>query len=174
MSVKDLAGKLIASGKFTEKDRAGLEAMSEEGLTALSALAETPATPAAPAAPVVVSEAQPVKVVEAVEDKVLTEEEQIAALPASLRKMVDGFRTLQSQRKDALITALSKSQTAFTVDQLKAKDVEELETYSKLLGLTDPAVDYSLRAAGGSDATDDYPAPPDTYGLNKAAGTVTQ
>lgn len=123
--VKELAGRLVASAKapFEEKDRAGLEVLSETTLAALVHQYEKPA------------EDKPVE---------LTEDQWMAKAPATLRSMLDGFVASQTQRKNDLIALLKDGQEVYSEDELKSKDLAELTKIASLLGVDKPApVDFS-------------------------------
>lgn len=144
-----------AKTKFDEKDREWLMAASDETLDKLEPEDEKPEgeEPTAPAPPT------PEAPVSAAAKPPTFADLLSAASPedqAAWRRM----KAAESARKDALVTAL-KAHTAnpFSDDELKAASVEQLEKWSKLAGIDQPA-ETSFEGRGGPrSASNATPAP---------------
>lgn len=130
---KNAIDGLIAAKKFTEADRKGLEALSEEGIKAL-----TSTTPAVEPEPAVAAAAQTPSVP-------LTEDQALAALPG-LRSIVESHRAAQNARKTDLVSKLA-ALGKIPEDKLTTKSLEALEELAVLAGVDSPPapVDYSVR-----------------------------
>lgn len=148
---KALVSKLIGAAKspFDESDRAMLEGMKEEKLTALmSAYKEgeaqtTITTPAAPVVPVnppanQTETSTPPPGMSLVSDDELND----------IKAAASAYRSQQEAFKTSLISSLKSAQTAFTEDDLKKMDISTLEKLATSLNVNEPATaDYSVRGA---------------------------
>lgn len=128
---KNAIDGLIAAKKFTEADRKGLEALSEDGIKALT-------TPAVEPEPVVAATAQTPPVP-------LTEDQALAALPG-LRSIVESHRAAQTARKTDLVSKLA-ALGKIPEEKLTTKSLADLEELAILAGVDSPPapVDYSVR-----------------------------
>jgi len=149
MDKKQLVSALIAcpKNKFSDADRAGLEALSMEALEALSQPTEKAAeTPVAPAS---------------TEAKQLTEEEALALAPEATRQLVARARKAEQDEIDSIVTALTASQKEFTPDELKTRSLSELKKLQNLAKISSKA-DFTTRGLSrdGSEDKDSIPEAP--------------
>ena len=145
MDNKELVGRLVDNkSPFTDEDTETLSGYSESTLQALIDAFETTESVSDgldPDKAVIDTSVSPAP---AVEEVILSEEEQIEALPAALKSLVLKAQAQEIARREHLITALSEAQDVLDSDALTAKDTESLEELSAVLGqVTPPEVDYS-------------------------------
>ena len=107
-------------------------------------------------------EAKTNKAKEKDEDKPKTLEETLAEMPPEMAAMTRRAVARENAYKDQLVTELKANERCgFTEEQLRAKDVDELET---LADMADVEVDYSGIASGDlsvNEGDDEVPEPPD-------------
>jgi len=150
--IRDLVDRLIGCHRspFAETDRRALEAFGKSRLAELvGKLDEVPDAPPP--------------------QEEFTEEQWIARAPAALSAIVTKHRADEEAARKELISALTKEQKEFGVEQLTSKPTDELKALARLIKLVDkPVRDFSGLGAVGiaPDAVNDY-TPPDGYGLNK-------
>jgi len=166
MNTEELVNELIANEgtQFIEEDREWLSTLEEAKLSRMTpvvASAEEKATEG------VQSEGeQPAAVAVAPVDnsaavtKPVTTDDYIAAAPPEVRAVLNAGLRMHQSRKDALIQGLkANSRCKFTEAQLKAKDIEELESLVELA-----AVEVTYEGNGASLSAnaenDDNQAPP--------------
>ena len=185
---------LIANKKsaFGEADQAALEAMSDATLEVLEASAAeveepkvepapepqaaapaepvAPAAPAAPATPAAEPVAAPAAEPVAAE-AAKTDEELIAALPASLRSMIDRQQAQDAEQHAAYVALLDGAQDVFDKAQLEAKTIDQLKEIAALSKATPVLVaDYSgIGTPRATERADEVPDPPDQIAAIKAA-----
>lgn len=85
--------------------------------------------------PVAASAAKP-------EPKPKTEKEWLADAPPSLQKMVRSAQALETKRRDELIASLKDAQDAYSEDELKKMEIEDLEKIVRVAQAT-VKVDHS-------------------------------
>jgi hypothetical protein len=123
-------------------DAAALTAMTDENVLKLHTKVTTKVTAlAAPATPAVTAPA--VVPATAEQPKVQTTAEYLQAAPAEIRESMESAMRLQKAHKDRLIKALQDTKRCkFTVEQLAAMPVDQLENLASLADVPAPA-DYS-------------------------------
>ena len=163
-TITKLVGRLIANkSPYTTEDQEILEGYSEEKLTTLLSAFDIDEVDETivddPVTPVVDEEEEAEEVV-----LELTEEEQIEALPTTLRAMIRKAQAKEVKERTDLITALAEAQiqTAYTKAALEAKDTEDLTALASALGVGQAPVDFSPRGLTFNREADDttVPAPP--------------
>jgi hypothetical protein len=163
-AVTALVGKLITDSKspFEESDRAHLESLSVEKLTALSAVLtdedddeEANVPPAAVTPP-----ATPPAQIAAVP---ITEEQ----LPVELRRQLTRARQMEAHARKQHMAALAGAVKSgiFTQAALDAKDIDELAALVKLSGVNAPKVDYSLVGVPVDPDVTPVPPAPDVWDI---------
>lgn len=168
----------LATGPFKGQE-AGLQAMSDETLTALDkaypdGTTAPPAQAAQPATPPAAVQAGPT--VTDLDTGVVTETVSIPKEDYEVMKAsATAFQRSQEERKTRLVTALKTAQTEFTEADLRAMSVEQVDRLARAF-----KVDVSGVGSDPSDTRFDYsgarPAvsggvrrrTPDTYGLRAA------
>lgn len=164
---------LIANEKtpFAETDKAYLEGLTDERIAALEAHAEikTEAVVEPKVEPKAEAKVEPVAETKvAAEKKQPTEEEQLAALPPTLRSMVERSIRENKERHDALVAQLKTAQDGYSEAELKAMNIDALLKLAKAVKVGDDAVDFSLlRTSAAKD--DVWQNPPDPYAAALAA-----
>lgn len=166
-TIKALVGRLIAceASPFTAANESELTTWSESVLKNLDETYTKLANPALAAAPVAAAAAAGVP-----EDPKVAEQRWLSTAPPSVRAMYTRFQAAEAQHRASLVASINSLQgnSAFTIEQLNAKPTEELELLAKALR-ANSAVDFSPRALssanGSAGESDEYPAPPDVYGL---------
>lgn len=159
---------LIAAGKtapkYTDADKPWLTQVPDAHFEALeSGVKETPA--AAPVATPAVVPAVATTEVVAKEKETLTEEQFMAAAPASLKRTLARAQANETARKNFLAGRLKTAQTEYDEAALGKMDIDELERLARMLKVGGPveAADFSglpvprETYAGEGDAA---PAPP--------------
>lgn len=146
---------LMAHTHSAIKDQTILDTLSDAALTALEVSADaakTAATPAvvpAPAAPAVPA--------------ALSEADVMRALPESVKRTLARAEAVEAAQKAAHVTALAAHSTVYSVDQLNAMTIDQLETLSKFAKLDTPAVDFGALPIGANRNASEITAPPDGY-----------
>ena len=167
MNREEIVNGLIANEgtQFGEDDREWLMTLEEVQLSRMTPVVASVEENAAGEAqseggqPAAVA-ATPVANSEAVATKPVSTEDYIASAPAEIQEHLKSGLRLHRARKDALVQGLkANSRCKFTEDQLKAKDIDELETLAELA-----AVEISYEGNGASlsanAGNDDNQAPP--------------
>jgi hypothetical protein len=166
---------LISSDKtpWQEGDRAYLEGLTDDRLSAFEKPAETAtpttatqatATPTtqATATPTTPTTATPTTAQAATETKV----EIDAAELATLRAMATRFQVAESARKTALVTRLKTAQSVHSEADLKSMSVEQLQKVAALLGIDEQAADVNYSVLGAAPVEDAGSfEPPKPYSL---------
>lgn len=153
MTKKEKIDALVACSRtpYAETDREWLDKLDETQLDKLHAnqyKPETPA-PAAPAAPV--ANAAPVAPAEAPKPK--TKEQWLAELPEEIRKRHLDLEAREEAVKSSLIEKITANKSClFTKDELKVKDLTEIDKLARSMGVTvDPVADYTAQAGVSRD-----------------------
>lgn len=139
MKVKAHVDSLIASGKFTEGDRAVLETLSEEILMKIE-----PST----------SKTQDVKgfskeeAVAVLQESMKTPEQFLGLLPSEMQDQFRSGLKLHQEQKTALIEKIVSYNKAYTKEELSAHSMEDLMKLSSFIPEAKP--DYSLLGANGA------------------------
>lgn len=149
---KTLVDRLLAlaAAPFDEADRPMLEGLTEAKLEGL--LAKLDAAPTEEPEPV---EPEPAPA--------LTEDQQIAALPESLRAMIARDKATQASLRANLAASIGRATTVYTPAQLAAKTTEDLQLLAQALKVDQPVADYSGRAVALVETT--VTEPPKPYEL---------
>lgn len=99
----------------------------------------------------------------------LTEEQQIANLPAHLQAEINENRAAKAKVKEDLVNVLKvAAQGTYTECELKDMSLEELEKLRKLVKIARPDVDFSLKGSPRRAEDNTVPAPPSLVDKIKA------
>jgi hypothetical protein len=133
-NTKATVDKLIASGKWTEADRAKLEALAAELLapapTPQQILAPAPAPAAAPTVPVQAP----------VQPTMLNAQDYVLSLPEPIRSLMTNALALQEEERVKLVkTITSNKANQFNEQFLMTKQVPELRAIAALAGTPVPS-----------------------------------
>jgi hypothetical protein len=150
--------------RFVANDRAWLESLTDEQLTAAADL--TPVEPPAPAATPEPPAAAPVTLTAEtpkIEFKppaapvVLTAEQYVAQAPPAVAGVLRRALAREQAEKDSLVASLVANQrNRFPKDALEAKDIEELKAMADLAAIT---VNYAGQAGGAMPQPKSGPPP---------------
>lgn len=146
---------LMKNEKSPVREQKALEALTDDGLTALETAVQAASKPAAPAEP-----AKP-----AAEPAPKTAEQFMAEAPPELRSLLTKYQKQEEAHRTGLITQLKSAQKTYTEAELNAMTVEQLEKTASLLNIEAPTTDvnYSGRVPRAAQSTEPDFTPPDPY-----------
>jgi hypothetical protein len=159
LNLKDRVKAIIASGKtcFTEDDAPVLEQLSEDRIKSLEDRITEPEPEPAP-----VAEPEPVSATP------MTEEEWMAAAPASIKQILDDHQAQQASERKDLLTQLEAAKSPFTKDELESKPNSELR---KLAAMVVKPKDFGGNNAprAAADVDEGVPPAPDFHETIRAS-----
>lgn len=171
MDRKEVIDGLIANekNKFDEKDRKWLEGHTDEQLAKLVPCAnqkpekkpeEEPTKPPEPK-PTDPPEPTPPEPKPEGNEQPVTVEEYVSKAPAEVASFLTRAVAAENEKKEVLVRELvANKRCKFTEEQLKAKDVAELEQLAELANV---AVDFTGRTGAPATAEPEAMTMPPTY-----------